>query len=150
KMRAAQVRGPKGPFDVVDREVPEPGPGMVRVRVQASGICHSDALTKEGLWPGIDYPRVPGHEVAGVVDAIGPGVADLATGARVGRGWHGGHCGHCASCRRGDFITCRYAQVPGITFDGGHADYVVAPAVALARIPDSLSPEEAGPLMCAG
>jgi D-arabinose 1-dehydrogenase-like Zn-dependent alcohol dehydrogenase len=150
QMRAAQVRAPKGPFEIVERETPEPGPGLVRVKVQASGICHSDSLTKEGLWPGIEYPRVPGHEVAGIVDAIGPGVADLAMGTRVGLGWHGGHCGHCASCRRGDFVTCRYAQIPGITFDGGHADYVIAPAVALARIPESLSAAEAGPLMCAG
>jgi D-arabinose 1-dehydrogenase-like Zn-dependent alcohol dehydrogenase len=150
RMRAALVRAPKGPFEIVERETPEPGPGLVRVKVQASGICHSDSLTKEGLWPGIEYPRVPGHEVAGIVDAIGPGVADLAMGTRVGLGWHGGHCGHCASCRRGDFVTCRYAQIPGITFDGGHADYVIAPAVALARIPESLSAAEAGPLMCAG
>ncbi len=150
QMRAAQVRAAKGPFEIVQREIAEPGPGMVRVKVQASGICHSDSLTKEGLWPGIAYPRVPGHEVAGIVDAIGPGVEDFTKGARVGLGWHGGHCGHCASCRRGDFLTCRYAQIPGITFDGGHADYVTAPAVALARIPDSLSPTDAGPLMCAG
>jgi D-arabinose 1-dehydrogenase-like Zn-dependent alcohol dehydrogenase len=150
QMRAAQVRAAKGPFEIVQRETAEPGPGMVRVKVQASGICHSDSLTKEGLWPGIAYPRVPGHEVAGIVDAIGPGVEDFTKGARVGLGWHGGHCGHCASCRRGDFLTCRYAQIPGITFDGGHADYVTAPAVALARIPDSLSPTDAGPLMCAG
>ena len=150
KMRAAQVRAGKGPFEIVEREIPEPGPGSVRVKVQASGICHSDSLTKEGTWPGIQYPRVPGHEVAGVVDALGTGVADLKVGARVGLGWHGGHCGTCASCRRGDFITCRVGQVPGITFDGGHSDYVVAPAVALARIPDGLSPTDAGPLMCAG
>jgi D-arabinose 1-dehydrogenase-like Zn-dependent alcohol dehydrogenase len=151
KMRAAQVRAGKGPFEIVEREVPEPGPGSVRVKVQASGICHSDSVTKEGIWPGIVYPRVPGHEVAGVVDAVGAGVADLKVGARVGLGWHGGHCGYCASCRRGDFVTCRVAaQIPGITFDGGHADYVVAPAVALARIPDGLSATDAGPLMCAG
>jgi D-arabinose 1-dehydrogenase-like Zn-dependent alcohol dehydrogenase len=151
KMRAAQVRAGKGPFEIVEREVPEPGPGSVRVKVQASGICHSDSLTKEGLWPGIAYPRVPGHEVAGIVDALGPGVADLAVGTRVGLGWHGGHCGYCASCRRGDFLTCRVSpQTPGITFDGGHADYVIAPAVALARIPEGLSPTDAGPLMCAG
>jgi D-arabinose 1-dehydrogenase-like Zn-dependent alcohol dehydrogenase len=150
-MRVAQVLSAKGPFEIVEREVPEPGPGSVRVKVQASGICHSDSLTKEGLWPGIRYPRVPGHEVAGVVDAIGPGVAGLEVGARVGLGWHGGHCGYCASCRRGDFVTCRVApQIPGITFDGGHADYVVAPAAALARIPDGLSATDAGPLMCAG
>jgi D-arabinose 1-dehydrogenase-like Zn-dependent alcohol dehydrogenase len=149
-MRAAQVRAARGPFEIVEREVPEPGPGFVRVKVQASGICHSDSLTKEGLWPGIQYPRVPGHEVAGVVDAVGPGVADLRVGARVGLGWHGGHCGQCASCRRGDFLTCRVGQIPGLTFDGGHADYVVAPAVALARIPEGLSPADAAPLMCAG
>jgi D-arabinose 1-dehydrogenase-like Zn-dependent alcohol dehydrogenase len=150
KMRAAEVRSGKGPFEIVERDVPEPGPGSVRVKVQASGICHSDSLTKEGLWPGIQYPRVPGHEVAGVVDAVGAGVADFKVGERVGLGWHGGHCGHCASCRRGDFVTCVTGQVPGITFDGGHADYLIAPAVALARIPDALSATDAGPLMCAG
>jgi D-arabinose 1-dehydrogenase-like Zn-dependent alcohol dehydrogenase len=151
RMRAAQVRDAKGPFEIVEREIPEPGPGSVRVKVQASGICHSDALTKEGIWPGIRYPRVPGHEVAGIVDAIGAGVAGLEPGARVGLGWHGGHCGYCGSCRRGDFLTCRVsAQIPGITFDGGHADYVVAPAAALARIPEGLSATDAGPLMCAG
>jgi D-arabinose 1-dehydrogenase-like Zn-dependent alcohol dehydrogenase len=149
-MRVAQVLSAKGPFEIVEREVPEPGPGSVRVKVQASGICHSDSLTKEGLWPGIQYPRVPGHEVAGTVDALGGGVADLEVGARVGLGWHGGHCGHCASCRRGDFVTCATGQIPGITFDGGHADYVIAPAVALARIPEGLSATDAGPLMCAG
>jgi D-arabinose 1-dehydrogenase-like Zn-dependent alcohol dehydrogenase len=151
RMRAAQVGVGKGPFEIVEREIPEPGPGSVRVKVQASGICHSDSLTKEGIWPGIRYPRVPGHEVAGIVDAVGAGVAGLEPGARVGLGWHGGHCGHCDSCRRGDFVTCRVAaQIPGITFDGGHADYVIAPAVALARIPDGLSATDAGPLMCAG
>ena len=149
-MRAAQVRAAKGPFEVVEREIPDPGPGSVRIKVQASGICHSDSLTKEGLWPGLRYPRVPGHEVAGIVDAVGAGVTDFEKGARVGLGWHGGHCGHCASCRRGDFVTCQFGQIPGITFDGGHADYVVAPAVALARIPEGLSAAEAGPLMCAG
>jgi len=150
KMRAAQVAAGGGPFEIAERQIPEPGHGLVRVKVQASGICHSDALTKEGLWPGIQYPRVPGHEVAGIVDAVGAGVADLQAGMRVGLGWHGGHCGQCASCRRGDFITCRVGGISGITFDGGHADYVVAPAVALARIPDGLAPTDAGPLMCAG
>ena len=149
-MRAAQVTSAKGPFEIVEREVPEPGAGSVRVKVQASGICHSDSLTKEGLWPGIRYPRVPGHEVAGVVDAIGTGVAGFEIGARVGLGWHGGHCGQCASCRRGDFVTCHVGQVPGITVDGGHAEYVVAPAVALARVPAGLSANDAAPLMCAG
>jgi D-arabinose 1-dehydrogenase-like Zn-dependent alcohol dehydrogenase len=149
-VRAAQVPAAKGPFQVVDREIPEPAPGQVRVKVQASGICHSDSLTKEGAWPGIQFPRVPGHEVAGIVDAVGAGVTDFAKGARVGLGWYGGRCGHCASCRRGDFVTCQFGQISGITFDGGHADYVVAPAVALARIPEGLSAADAGPLMCAG
>jgi alcohol dehydrogenase/propanol-preferring alcohol dehydrogenase len=149
KMRAAQVRAGKGPFEIVEREIPQPGPGSVRVKVQASGICHSDSLTKEGLWPGIAYPRVPGHEVAGIVDAVGPDVADFKVGAKVGLGWHGGHCGYCASCRRGDFVTCQVAaRIPGITFDGGHADYVIAPAVALARVPEGLSATGGG-LMCA-
>ena len=150
KMRAAQVRSGKGAYEIVERPIPEPGPGLVRVKVQASGICHSDSLTKEGLWPGIEYPRVPGHEVAGVVDALGAGVTSVRGGERVGLGWHGGHCGQCVSCRRGDFVTCQRGQIPGITFDGGHADYVIAPAVALARIPDGLTAAEAGPLMCAG
>jgi len=150
KMRAAQVKAAKGPFEIVEREIPQPGPGSVRVKVQASGICHSDSLTKEGMWPGLQFPRVPGHEVAGLVDAVGAGVDDLEVGARVGLGWHGGHCGHCASCRRGDFVTCRVAQIPGLTFDGGHADYVIAPAVALAHIPEALSATDAAPLMCAG
>jgi D-arabinose 1-dehydrogenase-like Zn-dependent alcohol dehydrogenase len=150
RMRAAQIPAAKGPYQIVERGIPEPGPGSVRVKVQASGICHSDSLTKEGLWPGIQYPRVPGHEVAGTVDAIGAGVTDFEKGARVGLGWHGGHCGHCARCRRGDFVTCHFGQIPGITFDGGHADYVIAPQVALARIPEGLSATDAGPLMCAG
>jgi alcohol dehydrogenase/propanol-preferring alcohol dehydrogenase len=151
KMRAAQVRDAKGPFELVERDIPEPDPGHVRIKVQASGICHSDSATKEGLWPGIRYPRVPGHEVAGVIDAVGRSVAVWKVGDRVGVGWHGGHCGYCESCRRGDFVTCRVAaQIPGITYDGGHADYMIAPAVALARIPDGLSAADAGPLMCAG
>jgi D-arabinose 1-dehydrogenase-like Zn-dependent alcohol dehydrogenase len=150
KMRAAQVREPKGAFQIVEREIPTPGPAQVRIKVQASGICHSDSLTKEGIWPGIQYPRVPGHEVAGTIDAIGGGLVDWKVGDRVGVGWHGGHCGHCDSCRRGDFVTCRLGQIPGITYDGGHADYMIAPAVALARIPEGLSPTDAGPLMCAG
>jgi D-arabinose 1-dehydrogenase-like Zn-dependent alcohol dehydrogenase len=151
RMRAAQVRDAKGPLELVEREIPEPDSGHVRIKVQASGICHSDSLTKEGLWPGIRYPRVPGHEVAGVIDAIGRSVAVWKVGDRVGVGWHGGHCGYCESCRRGDFVTCRVAaQIPGITYDGGHADYMIAPAVALARIPDGLSAADAGPLMCAG
>jgi D-arabinose 1-dehydrogenase-like Zn-dependent alcohol dehydrogenase len=149
-MRALQVPYPKGPFELVERPIPEPGAGSVRVKVEACGICHSDSFTKEGLFPGIQYPRVPGHEVAGVIDAVGAGVADWTPGRRVGVGWHGGHCGHCDSCRRGDFVTCRSAQVPGVTYDGGYADYMIAPAEALASLPDELSAVEAGPLLCAG
>jgi len=150
KMRAAVVSTPKGPFEIVQREIPEPGPGFVRLKVQACGVCHSDSLTKEALWPGVQLPRVPGHEIAGVVDAIGPNVLGWTVGQRAGIGWHGGHCGHCDSCRRGDFLTCPELQIPGISYDGGYQEYVVAPAVALALIPDALSPVEAGPLMCAG
>ncbi len=150
KTRAAQVTSAKGPFQVVEREVGPPGRAQVRIRVQASGICHSDSLTKEGLWPGIHYPRVPGHEVAGIVDALGPDVVGWSVGDRVGVGWHGGHCGHCDPCRRGSFVLCQAGQIPGISYDGGHADYMVAPAVALARIPESLKAAEAAPLMCAG
>jgi D-arabinose 1-dehydrogenase-like Zn-dependent alcohol dehydrogenase len=150
-MRVVQVNSPKGPFELAEREIPEPGAGSVRVRVQACGVCHSDSLTKEGLWPGIQYPRVPGHEIAGVIDAIGAGVAGWTPGQRVGVGWYGGHCGYCDSCRRGDFVTCQIApQVSGVTHDGGYAEYVIASAQALALIPDGLAPVDAGPLMCAG
>lgn len=151
KMRVAQVTRPNGPFEIVEREIPEPCAGQVRVKVEACGICHSDAMTKEGLWPGIEYPRVPGHEIAGVIDVLGAGVASWTPGQRVGVGWHGGHCGYCDSCRRGDFVTCQVAlQVPGIAYDGGYAEYMIAPASALASIPEGLSAMEAGPLMCAG
>ena len=151
KMRAVQVPRPNGPFEIVEREIPAPGAGSVRIKVQACGICHSDALTKEGRWPGLQYPRVPGHEVVGLVDAVGPGVVGWTAGQRVGVGWHGGHCGRCDSCRRGDFFACQtITNVTGITYDGGYADYMVAPAVALARLPEGLSAVEAAPLMCAG
>jgi alcohol dehydrogenase/propanol-preferring alcohol dehydrogenase len=150
KMKAAEVRKPKGPFELVERDVPSPGPGQVLIKVEACGICHSDVFVKDGLWPGITYPRVPGHEIAGMIKAIGAGVEDWKPGERVGVGWHGGHCGRCESCRRGDFITCERAQVPGITYDGGYAEYMVAPIQALARIPESLSGAEAAPLLCAG
>jgi len=139
-----------GAFAVVQREFPEPGPGHVRIRVQASGVCHSDAVTKFGLFPGIAYPRVPGHEVAGVIDAVGADVPLFKVGNRVGLGWHGGHCNYCTPCRRGDFILCQNAQISGITFDGGYADYTIAPANALALIPDDLSDVDAAPIMCAG
>ena len=151
KMRVAQVTRPNGPFEIVEREIPEPGAGQVRIKVEACGICHSDSMTKEGLWPGIQYPRVPGHEIAGIIDAVGAAVAGWKKGQRVGVGWHGGHCGYCDSCRRGDFVTCQVAfQVPGIAYDGGYAEYMVAPASALAAIPEALSAVDAGPLMCAG
>ena len=151
KMRIVQVAQANGSLDLSDREIPQPGPGAVRIKVEACGICHSDSFTKEGTWPGIQYPRVPGHEIAGTIDALGAGAAEWTLGQRVGVGWHGGHCGHCNSCRRGDFVTCQTApQVPGITYDGGYADYVIAPATALAAIPDGLSAVDAAPLMCAG
>jgi D-arabinose 1-dehydrogenase-like Zn-dependent alcohol dehydrogenase len=151
KMRVVQVTHPNGPLELVEREIPEPGAGSVRIKVEACGICHSDSLTKEGAWPGIEYPRVPGHEIAGIIDAVGAGVAGWTAGQRVGVGWHGGHCGYCDSCRRGDFITCQIApQISGITYDGGYADYMIAPAGALALIPEGLSAVDAGPLMCAG
>jgi D-arabinose 1-dehydrogenase-like Zn-dependent alcohol dehydrogenase len=151
KMRVVQVGKAKGPFELVEREIPEPGAGQVRIKVQACGVCHSDVYTKEGLFPGIDYPRVPGHEVAGIVDALGAGVAGWRVGERAGVGWHGGHCGYCDSCRRGDFVACLIArQVTGINFDGGYADFLVAPSGALAHIPDEISPVDAAPLMCAG
>src|SRR5262249_23122295 len=151
KMRVAQVARAGGPFELVEREIPAPGREEVRLRVEACGICHSDSFTKTGAWPGITSPRAPGHEVAGVVDAVGDGVAGWAVGQRAGLGWHGGHCGYCESCRRGDFVTCRVApRVTGISYDGGYADYVIAPAAALAAIPDELSAVEAARLMCAG
>jgi len=150
KMKAVEVREPKGPLQVVERDVPSPGAGQVLIKVQACGICHSDVFTKEGLWPGLQYPRVPGHEIAGIIDTVGPGVDDWKPGQRVGVGWHGGHCGRCDPCRRGDFVLCQRALVPGISYDGGYAEYMVAPVEALARIPDDLSDVEAAPLLCAG
>src|SRR2546421_2766858 len=153
-MRSVQVSKPNGPLEIVEKDTPQPGTRQVRIKVQACGVCHSDSFTKEGLFPGIQYPRVPGHEIAGVIDVVGRGVTTTTTewkaGQRVAVGWHGGHCGHCESCRRGDFVTCRYAQVPGISYDGGYADYMIAPTEALAIIPDELSATDAAPLMCAG
>jgi D-arabinose 1-dehydrogenase-like Zn-dependent alcohol dehydrogenase len=151
KMRAVQVPRPNGPFEIVERDIPEPGPGSIRIKVQACGICHSDTITKEGLFPGIQYPRVPGHEVIGIVDAVGQGVARWKPGQRVGVGWHGGHCGYCDPCSRGDFFACQTStQVTGITSDGGYADYVIASSEAVALAPEELSPVDAAPLMCAG
>jgi D-arabinose 1-dehydrogenase-like Zn-dependent alcohol dehydrogenase len=150
-MRSAVVPRPKAPFEIVQREIPEPPAGSVRVKVAACGVCHSDTFTKEGALPGIEYPRAPGHEIAGTIDALGANVAGWTKGQRVGVGWHGGHCGYCDSCRRGNFVMCQIApKIPGISYDGGYADYVVVPAAALARIPDGLSFVDAAPLMCAG
>jgi D-arabinose 1-dehydrogenase-like Zn-dependent alcohol dehydrogenase len=149
-MKVAQVSRPGGPIELLEREVPQPGAGQVRVRVQACGICHSDMFTKEGQWPGIQYPRVPGHEIAGVVDEVGAGVKGWTKGQRVGVGWYGGHDGTCRACRRGDFINCENLPVPGINYDGGYEEYMVAPVNALALMPDGISPEEAAPLLCAG
>src|SRR5579862_3292430 len=151
KMRAVQVPNAHGAFQIVEREIPEPGAGSVRIKVQACGICHSDEYAKEGSRPGITYPRVPGHEIAGAIDAVGPGVLGWEVGQRAGVGWHGGHCGYCNSCRRGDFVTCsKGRQITGLTRDGGYADYVIVSAGGLVAIPDELSPADAAPLLCAG
>jgi D-arabinose 1-dehydrogenase-like Zn-dependent alcohol dehydrogenase len=149
-MKVAQVPEPGGDFEIVEREIPKPQAGHVRVKVQACGVCHSDSFTKEGQWPGIQYPRVPGHEVAGIVDELGAGVTEWKMGQRVGVGWHGGHDGTCVPCRRGDFRNCVNMQVPGISYDGGYQQYMVAPANALVAMPDSLGDVEAAPLLCAG
>lgn len=149
-MKQVRVGRAGGNFELTEESMREPPAGYVRVKVQACGICHSDALTKDGIWPGIAYPRSPGHEIAGVVDALGEGADQWRVGERVGMGWHGGHCGKCESCRRGDFITCAKLQVPGISYDGGYTEFVIAPMAVLARIPDELTPQDAAPLMCAG
>lgn len=141
---------PGGSFELVERPIPEPSRGQVRIKGEACGICHSNVLVKEGLWPGIEYPRVPGHEIAGRVDAIGADVALWKPGQRVGVGWHGGHCFHCEPCRRGDFILCQNGKITGISFDGGYAEYMIAPEEAVAAMPDDLPADEAGPLLCAG
>jgi len=150
KMKVAQVPKAGADFEIVERDIPQPGAGQVRIRVQACGICHSDSLTKDGSWPGITYPRVPGHEVAGVVDEAGPGVTLWKKGQRVGVGWHGGQDGTCPACRRGDFPNCANAKVSGISFDGGYGEYMIAPVDAVATMPESLDAAEAAPLMCAG
>jgi D-arabinose 1-dehydrogenase-like Zn-dependent alcohol dehydrogenase len=149
-MRVAQISRPKGPFEIVERKIPEPAAGTVRIRVQACGVCHSDSLVKEGGFPGLQYPRVPGHEVAGVIDAVGSGVAGWERGQRVGVGWNGGYCGYCEHCRRGEFFACVRGQVTGISYDGGYGEYLIAPASAVALMPADLPPVEAAPLMCAG
>jgi D-arabinose 1-dehydrogenase-like Zn-dependent alcohol dehydrogenase len=149
-MKKIQVNSAGGSFELIEERLREPAAGYVRVKVQACGVCHSDSLTKEGLWPGIVYPRSPGHEIMGVIDAVGEGTEPWKAGDRVGIGWHGGHCRRCESCRRGDFVTCVRLQVTGISYDGGYSEFVLAPFEALARVPGELAPEEAAPLMCAG
>ncbi len=149
KMRVAQVARAHGPLEIVERPIPEPNAGSVRIKVDACGVCHSDALVKEGSFPGLQYPRVPGHEVAGAIDALGPGVQGWEVGERVGVGWNGGYCGYCEHCRRGSFFACVHGQTTGVTYDGGYAEYMIAPASAVARLP-ALPPVEAAPLMCAG
>jgi D-arabinose 1-dehydrogenase-like Zn-dependent alcohol dehydrogenase len=149
-MRVAQVSKPNEPFEIVERPIPDPGPGSVRIKVHACGVCHSDSFTKEGTFPGLQYPRVPGHEAAGVIDAVGPGVAGWPLGQKVGVGWNGGYCGSCDHCRRGDFFACVTGQVTGISFDGGYGEYLIAPVSAVARMPAELPAVDAAPLMCAG
>ena len=149
-MMVAQISKPGGDFEIVEREIPEPGPREVRIKVQACGVCHSDVFVKEGLWPGIQYPRVPGHEVAGILDKIGAELTGWKKGQRVGVGWHGGQDNTCIECRRGHFLYCRNPKVAGISYDGGYQQYMVAPVEALAAIPDTLSDAEAGPMLCAG
>jgi D-arabinose 1-dehydrogenase-like Zn-dependent alcohol dehydrogenase len=149
-MRVVQVSKPGGNFELVDRPVPEPGRGQVRIKVEACGICHSDALVKEGHWPGIQYPRIPGHEIAGRIDAVGPDVTNWKPGQRVGAGWHGGHCFQCDPCRRGHFILCQFEKITGVSFDGGYAEYMLARAEAVGAIPGDVPADEAAPLFCAG
>ena len=149
-MKAAQISKAGGDFEIVDREIPKPSAGHVLIKVQACGVCHSDSFTKEGAWPGIQYPRVPGHEVAGIIDELGPGVTGWNKGQRVGVGWHGGHDGTCLQCRRGDFGNCQNMKLAGISYDGGYQQYMVAPVEALAMMPEGLSDAEAAPLLCAG
>jgi D-arabinose 1-dehydrogenase-like Zn-dependent alcohol dehydrogenase len=149
-MKVAQISAPGEDFQIVEREIPATGAGHVRIKVQACGVCHSDTFTKDGSWPGIQYPRVPGHEVVGIIDEVGAGVSEWTQGQRVGVGWHGGYDGTCVACRRGDFINCRNMKIPGISYDGGYQQYMVAPVEALAAVPESLNDAEAAPLLCAG
>ena len=149
-MKAVQNSKPGGNFEIVERPIPQPGRGQVRIKVEACGICHSDALVKEGHWPGIQYPRVPGHEIAGRIDAVGADVTLWKPGQRVGVGWHGGHCFQCDPCRRGDFVLCQFGKVTGISLDGGYSEYMVVGAEAVAAMPDDLPASEAAPLLCAG
>ena len=149
-MKAVQVVKAGGDFELVERPIPEPERNQVRVKVEACGVCHSDVLVKDGLWPGLPYPRIPGHEIAGRIDKLGADVTMWKAGQRVGVGWHGGHCFTCDPCRRGDFILCRFEKITSLSFDGGYAEYMLAPAEAVAAMPDDLPSEEAAPLLCAG
>ena len=149
-MKAAQISKPGGDWELVERDIPEPGPSEVRIKVEACGVCHSDMMVKEGHWPGLKYPRIPGHEIAGRIDGLGSAVRAWKVGQRVGVGWHGGHCFTCEACRRGDFIMCQFEKITGFTHDGGYAEYMISPAEAVAAMPDDLPAEEAAPLMCAG
>jgi D-arabinose 1-dehydrogenase-like Zn-dependent alcohol dehydrogenase len=149
-MRVVQIARPGGPLEIVERPIPQPAANTVRIKVHACGVCHSDSIVKDGLFPNIKYPRVPGHEVVGIVDALGPGVTNFSVGQKVGVGWHGGYCGQCVNCRRGDFFACVTQQVTGISFDGGYGQYMIAPTTAVAMFPNELSPIESAPLLCAG
>src|SRR5215470_6435876 len=149
-MKAVQVTKARGDFELVERPIPEPERNQVRIKVDACGVCHSDVMVKDGLWPGLAYPRIPGHEIAGRVDRVGADVTIWKTGQRVGVGWHGGHCFACDPCRRGDFILCRFEKITSLSFDGGYAEYIVVPAEAVAAMPDDLPSAEAAPLLCAG
>src|SRR5262244_1381737 len=149
-MKTAQISKPGADFELIEREIPQPSVGHVRIKMQACGVCHSDVFTKDGSWPGIQYPRVPGHEVVGIIDEVGAGVSEWKKGQRAGVGWHGGQDGTCLACRRGDFINCANVKVCGVSYDGGYQEFMVAPVEALARMPESLDAAEAAPLMCAG
>lgn len=150
RMKVAQISKPRGEWELVERDIPEPREGEVRIKVEACGVCHSDMLVKDGLWPGLQYPRIPGHEIAGRIDALGSRVSGWQAGQRVGVGWHGGHCFHCEPCRRGNFILCKFEKITGISHDGGYAEYMISPAEAVAAMPDDLVAADAAPLLCAG
>jgi D-arabinose 1-dehydrogenase-like Zn-dependent alcohol dehydrogenase len=150
RMKAVQVSKPGGNFELVERDIPDPARGQVRIRVEACGVCHSDVLVKEGLWPGLPYPRIPGHEIAGRIDKVGEGVTQWKVAQRVGVGWHGGHDFTCDACRRGNFVLCQNEKITGLSNDGGYAEYMISPAEAVATMPDGLTPADAAPLLCAG
>lgn len=150
RMKAIQVSKPGGNFELVERNIPDPVRGHVRIKIEACGVCHSDVLVKEGLWPGVQYPRIPGHEIAGRIDAVGEGVMQWKIGQRVGVGWHGGHCFVCDQCRRGNFVLCKNEKITSLSHDGGYAEYMISPAEAVAALPDDLPAAEAAPLLCAG